>query len=148
MQQMQRRARNSRALVEMPSNSYEETTALWKRQRRLGHPLPRSREISSVCQSNLALRRAPQQQQQLQQCAVYKLCSEKNQSRDSNAAISLVKCNYVCLRFETLARKAEFAKRKKVVYFCSANFRPENCKLIIFSKQFQNGIFRTGLFWG
>ena len=63
VQQMQRRARNSRALVEMPSNSYEETTALWKRQRRLGHPLPRSREISSVCQSNLALRRAPQQQQ-------------------------------------------------------------------------------------
>ena len=60
-------ARNSRALVEMPSNSYEETTALWKRQCRLGHPLPRSREISSVCQSNLALRRAPQQQQQLQQ---------------------------------------------------------------------------------
>ena len=29
-----------------------------------GHPLPQSREISSVCQSNLALRRAPQQQQQ------------------------------------------------------------------------------------
>ena len=81
------------------------------------------------------------------------LCSlealyRKSQSRDSNAAISLVKCNYVCLRFETLARKAEFAKRKKVVCFCSANFWPEICKLIIFSKQFQNGIFRTGLFWG
>ena len=73
---------------------------------------------------------------------------KKNQSRDSNAAISLVKCNYVCLRFETLVRKAEFAKRKKVVCFCSANFRPEIRKLIIFSKQFQNGIFRTGLFWG
>ena len=74
--------------------------------------------------------------------------SRKNQSRDSNAAISLVKCNYVCLRFETLVRKAEFAKRKKAVCFCSANFRPEICKLIIFSKQFHNGIFRTGLIWG
>ena len=72
----------------------------------------------------------------------------KNLSRDSNAAISLVKCNYVCLRFESLSCKAEFAKRKKVVYFCSANFRPEICNPIIFSKQFQNGIFRTGLFWG
>ena len=38
------------------------------------------------------------------------LFRKKNQSRDLNAAISLVKCNYVCLRFETLARKAEFAK--------------------------------------
>ena len=34
-----------------------------------------------------------------------------------------------------------------MVCFCSANFQPEICKLIIFSKQFQNGIFRTGLFW-
>ena len=72
----------------------------------------------------------------------------KNQSRDLNAAISLVKCNYVCLRFETSARKAEFAKWKKVVCFCSANFWSEICKLIIFSKQFQNGIFCIGLIWG
>ena len=43
-------------------------------------------------------------------CSLQTLFRKKNQSRDSNAAISLVKCNYVCLRFETLARKAEFAK--------------------------------------
>ena len=65
-QEMQRRARNSRTLVEMSSNHHEETTTLWKRRCRLGHPLPQSRGISSVCQSNFALRRAPQQQQQLQ----------------------------------------------------------------------------------
>ena len=50
----------------MPSNHHGKTAALWKRRCRLGHPLPRPREISSVCQSNFALRRAPQQQQQLQ----------------------------------------------------------------------------------
>ena len=44
--------------------------------------------------------------------------------------------------------KLNLQNEKKVVCFCSANFRPEICKLIIFSKQFQNGIFRTGLFWG
>ena len=52
------------ALVEVPSNHHGKTAALWKRRCTLGHPLPRPREI--VCQSNFALRRAPQQQQQQQ----------------------------------------------------------------------------------
>ena len=89
--------RNSRALVEVPSNHHGKTAALWKRRCRLGHPLPRPREISSVCQSNFALRRAPQQQQQQQQkCTAHKMLK-------SIAAASL---KLVCLRTFRLKCKA------------------------------------------
>ena len=73
--------------------------------------------------------------------AVNKLCSEKinHITHDTNAAISLVKCNYVCLRFEI---EAEFAKRKKVVYkyFCSANFGPKFANLLSFQNRFSLGV--------
>ena len=59
-------------------------------------------------------------------CSLQALYSGKSQSRDSNAAISLVKCKYVCLRFETLARKAEFAKRKKSSMFLFRKFSARN----------------------